>query len=128
MDEAGAALCALQRRAAQLCYEMALYHGEDNCLDQQDLSGTRIGLWLIHSIDLMIRLPPRMRAFTHVENRAIEMRAMRSRKAWEAHLRVECELLGIPFIQCGKPRKTFELRAVLTKRQVRDFLGETTIG
>lgn len=96
------------RRAALLCLELSLYHREDNHLDQQDIGRTRVGFWLAHHIYLIGELPPRMRSLTEEEGAQLTSRAGRAHKQ-EAHLRSECEALGVPFFRFKRPWRAWEI-------------------
>ncbi len=122
-DEQEAKHFAMIRRAASLCFELSLYHREDNHFDQVDAARSRIGFWLIHHVELVCKLPPRMRESTVEEGAKLHRRMHSRAKAWEAYLRSESEALGLPFFRYRKPWKAVDIGPLLPDKLVETIWG-----
>jgi hypothetical protein len=119
-----AAQYAKIRRAAFLVFELSLYHGEDTHFDALRLDQSRIGLWLIHHIELIQRLPPRMRTLTEAEEAQRMSRIGMRRGQREAYLRIECDALNLPFIASKRPWPAWVIGELVANDELRAFFGD----
>lgn len=115
-NEEEAAQTKRLERVRDLLFEMMLYHEERGSVDDEDIANWRVGFWWLHYVMVERQLPPRLRGLSKEQSDGIRFRIVWPVRRWEAHLRQECEELGIPFIRYRGPFPTWPLHKLGYRR------------